>query len=298
MPERRGRAFAEALLWLVPAIWSSNYLIARAAAASVPPHVLAFGRWAMVLALLLAWRGPALWQQRAVLRREAGRLFVLGALGMWICGAWVYLGGRSTSATNIGLIYAIAPIGIALGGARLLGERLVRRQAVAMGAALLGVLVVVFRGEPTAALRLAFTAGDLWIVGATLSWIAYSLLLRRWPSALGDADRLAATCAAGLLVLAPFAAVELAHTGPLPGEAWGWMLLAGLLPGLASYLAYGYVQAQLGVTRASLMLYLAPVYGALLAWVFLGEPPHGYHLLGAALILPGIRFAAPRRMAP
>ena len=52
--------------------------------------------------------------------------------------------------------------------------------------------------------------------------------------------------------------------------------------------------AQLGVTRASLMLYLAPVYGALLAWVFLGEPPHGYHLLGAALILPGIRFAAPR----
>ena len=121
-----------------------------------------------------------------------------------------------------------------------------------------------------------------------------SLLLRRWPSALGDADRLAATCAAGLLVLAPFAAVELSHTGALPAAAWGWMLLAGLLPGLASYLAYGYVQAQLGVTRASLMLYLAPVYGALLAWVFLGEPPHGYHLLGAALILPGIRFAAPR----
>ena len=29
---------------------------------------------------------------------------------MWVCGAWVYIGGRTTPALNIGLIYAASPI--------------------------------------------------------------------------------------------------------------------------------------------------------------------------------------------
>lgn len=288
---QRPAALAEALLWLVPAIWSSNYLIARVAAPLVPPHLLAFGRWGVVFAVLLAWRAPALWRQRAVLRAEAGRLLVLGALGMWICGAWVYLGGRSTSVTNIGLIYAIAPVGIAIGGARLLGERLGLRQKVAMALALLGVLVVVFRGDPRVAARLEFSAGDLWIVAATASWVAYSLLLRTWPSQLNAVDRLCATCAGGLLALAPFTAWEVVHGAPLAPAGWGLILLAGLLPGLASYLAYAFMQRELGVARAGLVMYLAPVYGAGLAWLFLGEPPQWFHALGALFILPGIRWS-------
>ncbi len=292
----RRQALAEAALWVVPAIWSSNYLIARVAAPLVPPHLLAFGRWGVVLAVLLAWRGRALWRQRAALRAEAGRLLVLGALGMWICGAWVYLGGRSTSVANIGLIYAIAPVGIAVGGARLLGERLAPRQAAAMALALAGVLGVVFRGDPGAVARLEFTGGDLWIVAATVSWVAYSLLLRWWRSALDPVDRLCGVCAGGLLCLAPFTAHEVAvASGPLPAAGWGLILLAGLLPGLASYLAYAYMQRELGVARAGLVMYLAPVYGALLSWAFLGEAPRWFHLLGALLILPGIRWSAPAR---
>lgn len=294
---RRRHACAEALLWLVPAIWSSNYLIARAAADVVPPHALAFGRWSIVLAVLLAWRGPALWRRREVLRREWPQLLVLGGLGMWICGAWVYLGGRTTSATNIGLIYAIAPIGIAVGGAAMLGERLTTRQFAAMGLALLGVLVVIFRGDPSAVARLAFTRGDLWIAAATTAWIAYSLLLRHWKSGLGTVDRLCASCAGGLCLLAPFAAVELASAGPPSAAALGLMLLAGLLPGLGAYLAYAFMQAELGVARAGLVMYLGPVYAAGLAWALLGERPQWFHAVGAALVLPGIWFASPPRRA-
>ena len=44
-------------------------------------------------------------------------LIVLGGLGMWVCGAFVYQGGRSTSAANIGLLYALAPVMIAAASA-------------------------------------------------------------------------------------------------------------------------------------------------------------------------------------
>lgn len=298
MTPRRRRLVAEVLLWLVPAIWSSNYLIARAAATQVPPHLLAYGRWLIVVILLLAWRGPEIWRRREVVRREAGRLFVLGALGMWICGAWVYLGGRTTSATNIGLIYAIAPIGIAVGGAWLLRERLATRQVFAMACALLGVLIVVSRGDLAAAARLHFVVGDLWILGATASWIAYSLLLRQWKTDLSAVDRLCASAFAGLLILAPFAASEWCSGGPVAPQAYLWILMAGLLPGLASYLAYSFMQTELGVARAALVMYLAPIYAAALAWIFLHEQPHWFHLLGAALIVPGIRYSAPSSAAP
>ncbi len=281
-----------ALLWLVPAAWSSNYLIARAAAEVLPPHLLAFGRWGLVFLVLFAWHARTLLATPERLRAEARQLLVLGALGMWICGAWVYLGGRTTTATNIGILYAAAPVGIAVGSARLLGERIGPAQRVAMGLALAGVLVVVSKGDPAVLLGVRFTPGDGWILAAVLAWIAYSLLLRAWPTRLSTGERLCATAAGGLLVLLPFSVAELVLVPwtPTP-RALGLIVLAGLLPGLLSYAAYAFMQRELGAARTAMVMYLAPVYAAALAWLLLGERPQPYHLVGALLILPGIHFA-------
>ena len=111
----RRRRLALAMLWVVPLVWSSNYLIARAATGVVQPHLLALARWSLAFAIMLplAWRGLA--QGGAPwLRAEWRQLLVLGALGMWICGAFVYIGGQTTSSTNIALIYAATPIAIAM----------------------------------------------------------------------------------------------------------------------------------------------------------------------------------------
>jgi drug/metabolite transporter (DMT)-like permease len=48
------------------------------------------------------------------------------------------------------------------------------------------------------------------------------------------------------------------------------------------------------VARTALVMYLAPIYGALGAWWLLGEAPGWHHLVGAALILPSIRLATSR----
>ena len=50
----RRRCWALVLLWLVPDVWSSNYLIARSAGAHAPPHLPAFGRWGLVFVRLLS----------------------------------------------------------------------------------------------------------------------------------------------------------------------------------------------------------------------------------------------------
>ncbi|MFN8936010.1 MAG: DMT family transporter [Pseudomonadota bacterium] len=290
--------WATALLFVVPALWSSNYVIARLADGVVHPHALAFGRWALALALLLPFVGAELWRCRAALAAERGQLLVLGALGMWICGAWVYLGGRSTSATNIALISAVTPVAIAVAGVKLLHERMSGAQRVAVAGALAGVLFIVARGEPGTLLALRLLPGDGWILAAAASWTAYSVLLKRWPSALSPAARLAATAAGGLLVLLPFTVHEALVQPALPwtGRALMLVALAAVLPGVLSYGAYALLQRELGAARTALLLYLAPVYGGAMAWWILGERPGWYHVVGALLILPSIWLAT--RPAP
>lgn len=296
-PPRGGHpALAQALLWVVPAMWSSNYLIARLADGVILPHQLAFGRWLLALLFMLpfVWRGLA--GRGAALRSEWPQLLLLGALGMWICGAWVYLGGQTTSATNIALIYAATPVAIAIAGVRLLHERMSMAQRGAVLAALAGVLFVIAKGDLANLLAVRFVRGDAWIVAAAVSWTAYSVLLKRWPSALGPAERLTAIIAGGLLVLLPFTAWEMLTqpSPPLGGQALLLVTLAALLPGALSYAAYSYLQRELGASRTALLMYLAPVYGAVGAWLVLGEVPGWYHLAGAALILPSIWLATRR----
>ena len=291
-PETRLR-WAQALLWITPALWSSNYIIARAANGVVAPHVLALGRWSFALALMLPFVGRDVLRAWPRWRGEWRRMLVLGALGMWVCGAFVYIGARSTSATNIGLIYAATPVGIALAGRWMLHESTTRMQRAAMLIALLGVLFVIAKGSLANLLGVRFVAGDGWIVVAALAWVAYSVLLQRWPSALDARARLACITAGGLLVLVPFTALELAWTQAPPFTAHALLLvvLAGLLPGFLSYQAYAVMSRELGATRAGLVMYLSPIYAAATAWWVLGEVPQGYHLVGALLILPSIFLA-------
>jgi len=290
---RTAPRWAQVLLFVVPAFWSSNYLIARLASGVIHPHALAFGRWALALALMLPFVGVQLWRRRREWRREWLQLLVLGALGMWICGAWVYIGGQSTSATNIALVYAATPVAITVVSVKMLRERMSAAQRLAVAAALLGVLFVIAKGRLAHLAAVRFTAGDGWIVAAAVSWTAYSVLQQRWASVLTPAARLAAIIAGGLVVLAPFVLYEALTQPPLPwGErAWLLIVLAALLPGVLSYGAYAYLQRELGAARTALLLYLSPVYAAFGAWVVLGETPGWYHLAGGALILPSIWLA-------
>jgi len=288
--------WASVLLWVVPALWSSNYIIARLADGVVAPHVLALGRWVLALALMLpfVWRGLS--RQGAVLKQEWKQMLVLGTLGMWICGAFVYIGGQTTSATNMALIYAATPVAIAVAGVKLLHERMSGAQRVAVVFALLGVLFIIAKGDLRNLLAVRFAIGDAWLVAAALSWTAYSVMLKRWPSALGPAERLAAIIFGGIVVLLPFTALEwwFAPRPPFGWAALGLVALAALVPGVLSYTAYSFLQRELGASRTALLLYLTPVYGAVSAWLVLGELPGWHHLGGAALILPSIWLATRR----
>ena len=296
-PARAGDVrLATALIFIAPALWSVNYLVARWAPGVIAPHMLALARWSVAVLLLGAFCWRELWAKRQLVRAEALHFIVLGALGMWVCGAFVYIGGRSTLAVNIGLLYAASPVLIALASALWLRERFGILQGLGVALALAGVLHIVFKGDWSGALHVGVNPGDLWIGVAVLCWTAYSILLRAWPSPFGALARLTLIACGGVLVLIPFTLWEAIYWLPstLSWQSAGLVLAAAVLPGAAAYGAYSFMQRVLGAARVGVVLYLAPLYSALIGWAVLGESIEAFHAFGAALILPGIWLSTRR----
>lgn len=281
---------AYGLLLLAPGLWSANMIVARWAADFFPPHALAFWRWLVALVPMLAICGAGLWRHRGDAVREWRDLLVLGALGMWVCGAFVYIAAATTSATNIGLIYAGVPVMIMLLSTAVFGERLSPPQAFGAALGLAGVLVIVTGGTPRVLLHLEFTRGDLWALSAAFSWAVYTVITRYRPTRLDPFMRLTAVTIAGVIVLLPMTVIESAVVG-MPSFDWRSVLavlIVGLLPGFGAYQVYSWLLREIGSVRTGLILYMTPVYVALLAWALLGEPVRWYHALGAALVFAGI----------
>ena len=291
---------ALALMWFIPFLWTVNMVVARRAPGVVSPHVLALGRWALAGLILATVCRQELWQHRHTLREQVWRYIALGACGMWICGAWVYLAGESTVAMNISLIYASAPVMIALGSVLWLGERFSKRQTFGVVMALMGVVHVVVKGEWQHLSQVQLVPGDLWIAAAAMAWAAYALLQKRWPTQLSSTAQLAAICWGGVVVLVPFAVWELLQPStPEVGEQALWMMaLVALLPGVGAYWIYGWTQKILGASRVAMTLYLGPLYTAVIGWLVLGEPLGLHHLAGGALILSGVGLVLAVKQPP
>ena len=276
-----------------------NYIVAKTAPGIISPHVLALGRWFLAGIILALIARHELWQERHSTFNAWRQYLVLGGLGMLICGAWVYWAAETTTAINIALIYAASPVLITLGAVIGLKESFSWKQSLGVGIALLGVLHVVVQGQWAALSHVIWVLGDGLVVIAMMAWAAYALLLKKWSSPLSSTARLAATCLGGSLVLLPFALTVWFAT---LHAVWSFnasllVVVAAVFPGVGAYWAYGFCQKTLGASRVAASLYLGPLYGGLVAWLFLGETLGWHHAVGAAFILPGIYLASQKQAA-
>lgn len=288
-PEREVRLAGWAI-WCIPLLWSVNYLVARRAPGVIDPYLLALLRWGIAGGLLGIFARKELVRHRRGILAAWHQYLALGFFGMVVCGAWVYVGARTTTAVNIALIYSASPVLIVVASSLWLHDRMRAVQWCGVALALVGVLHVIAKGQWLSLTSVQFVEGDAWIVAAMVSWALYALLQKVWPSDLSATARLAAICGGGVVILLPCALWEaqLAGAAPWSAQAAVLAIAAALFPGLAAYWVYGWAQRMLGANRVAMTLYLGPLYGALVAYAVLGEPLGWHHVAGAALILPGV----------
>ena len=217
------------LLTVPPLLWAGNAVVGRLVSDLVPPITLNFLRWAVALFILLPLAG---W----VLRRSSGmwqhwrRFALLSLLGVGCYNALQYLALQTSTPLNVTLVAASGPVWM-LGIGALFFQAPVRRAQV-YGAVLsiLGVLVVLSRGDWAQLMAVRLVVGDLFILLATACWSWYSWLLSRRdePEAIRNdwAAFLLAQVVFGLAWSGLFAGMEWGLTDA--HIRWGWPLIAAL----------------------------------------------------------------------
>ena len=91
---------------------ASNLIVARGGVEFVPPISLAFWRWLFVFLILILFNYSALRKDLIKIndKKEYFKLFILGATGCGICGAFPFIAGQTTTVVNMGIIYTSSPI--------------------------------------------------------------------------------------------------------------------------------------------------------------------------------------------
>ena len=135
------------------------------------------------------------------------------------------------------------------------------------------------------------------ILLAALDWAVYTLLLRGLDPALDRFGLLLVLVVLGIVFIAPWTAWEW-----LQGRSFAWsagnlatFLYVGIFPSVLAYLFYNYGVQRVGASRAGSFIHLMPVFGSMLAAIFLGERFDWFHGLGIAGIFGGLLLSSYQR---
>jgi drug/metabolite transporter (DMT)-like permease len=284
-------AYAMAIFgWLLSA---GVYIAARWTAGEMPPWTICFWRLAIAGAILLPivrHHFPAMW---ALLSARPLELFVVGVLGLTVCQGLIYVGLQYTNATTAGIIMALSPMITMVLAHFFLAERMSPRQGIGALLSMLGMVVIVARGDISALLRLDVNIGELFLICAALAWALYTVLLRRKKFDIERLPLLVLLLGMGAIGAAPLFIWEIASGRHSSLDVGGMLSLAYVaIPGGAlMYYLYNRSVDALGASRAGMMLYLQAGFVAILAYIFLGESLRVFDLAGGALIVAGLLVA-------
>lgn len=286
------RSVALVTLVVLMVVWGSTFVITKAAAKDIAPMMLATLRFLTAAVVLLPYAGlKGNW-------RSLPKPMPWGALlGMALTGIATFTIAFNYalvygSASQGALIYALLPAAVAVAAVVFLKERMSRRRIAGITLSIVGVGLVALGGESDSSSPQPLL-GAAWMIGAVLSWAAYTVFAKR----LADADQsvtIALVSIFGTLMLAPLAMIELSHTpwqAPTT-QAWVGVIFLGVAASALAYIAYGYALRELEANLVGAFINLDPLVGVLTAVLFLGESLHSGQMLGGAIALAGMWLAS------
>jgi drug/metabolite transporter (DMT)-like permease len=259
----------------------------------MPPIALAWLRWTVAALIILPFAWPYLRRDRARIAAHWKTLLGLGVLGCGAFNTFYYIGLSNTQAINGVIVLSLIPLLVPVVTRTIYRTRLSALQGAGVALSLVGVMVLLAKGNFLQFAALELNIGDLWVLGAVICWAVYTAILREQPAIhwLSFAAVTFAVAAAANFPL--FLGEHLFYRQmTLSIDSIFAIAYVSTLPSVAAYIFYTRAVKLIGANRSGVFLHLAPLFGAVLAIVFMGETLHLFHLGGFAFILVGVALAS------
>lgn len=276
---------------LVPFFWSLVFPLSKIIMREVPPLTLATLRYTLgavfLTALACAYGGRG--ELARLLRREWPAMLLLG-LAATMSNASQVIGLRYATAAVGSIIGATSPVYSTILAAAFLKERIGGAQVAGLVLALAGVSGIALAG-PAGNGGTTSLGVILMLIGA-FAYSVYTVLGKRH-----DASSLPVLAVSTWLGVLPLAVVALVTEPALPSVAaasapsWLALLALAALPTAVAVIWFFGLVAKAGAARASLILYLVPVFGLVQSRLLLGETITPALLIGGLAAVGGVALA-------
>ncbi len=259
---------------------STSFTVGAAIAAELDPAVLTLVRFILAACLFGPWVG---W--RFGLQFSAslfGRCAMISAsLVIFFCCMFWSL--RYTTALNTAVIFALVPSISWIYALFFTGERLRKNQVLALFFGIVGVVWVIFRGDPAQLLAMNWNRGDAIFLGGCFAMGLYTPLVKLLHRGESMAVMTFWVLVTGSIWLVPVAGLRLPWVDwtAVPLYAWLGVAYLAVFTTIVTFFLTQYSVPYLGPTRVMSYSYLYPGL-VLLIDLALG------HGLPQARVLPGV----------
>ncbi|QKF82120.1 DMT family transporter [Halarcobacter ebronensis] len=280
------------LLGLCVLFWSGNFILGRFVSGDIQAVELAFFRWFFVIILTI----PLLFKidiKKVITIYKKNFIFLtfLAIVGITLFNTVLYIALHTTTATNALLINSIIPILILLFSFLILKSKITKVQTTGIVISTFGVIFLVLKGDLTNIFHLKFTHGDLWVIVSSLLWATYSTFIKLKPKDLNHVELFILVVYIGFIFLLPWylsQGYSLDKEIMILKDNWYFFIYVSVFASLLSFYFWHIGIDTIGAERTGQFTHLMPLFGAILAFIFLGEVPYLYHLIGALFIALGI----------
>lgn len=262
--------------------WSSAFPAIGAGLAGFGPLELGafrFGLAAVPAAFLLLVMRPALPAVREVWRFAFGGLIFVALYTVLL-----NIGQQTVPAGAASFIINVNPILTAGFAMLILGEHFGLYAWIGTALSFAGIGLIAMGKTDD----LQLNAGALLILGAALctaltSIVQKPLFARHKPQTVA-----AVNIIVGALALSPFLPGSIAQAQTAPAEALFAAIYLAVIPSFLVYGTWAVALSRLPAARATNFLYCVPPLATLMGWLWLGEVPTLFGVIGGALALGGV----------
>lgn len=279
------------LITLCVLFWSVNFVIGRFIKDDITPLELSFFRWFfvfLIIAPILIIRHKNILNS---LKQNFKILAILAILGITAFNTLLYFGLTATTSTNALIINSTVPILVLLMSYFIVKQKINLYQTAGILLSTLGVVFLMLKADISNIFSLQFNQGDILIVISSISWALYSVLIRFKPKDLNDFEYFATIVTIGLIFLFPFYLYQgysIQRELEVLKNNYLIFLYVSIFASIASYYLWHYGIDKIGASKTAQFVHLMPIFGIVLASMFLNETLENYHLFGAVLIAFGI----------
>ena len=271
--------------------WSGNFFSGKLAFLSdLTPFKLSFFRWILALLILLPFTYAQIIKDLEYYKKNILLMTIISILGVTIFNSFTYISLQTTMVINSTLMASVAPVMMIGFSWLIFRTKTTTLQFTGIILSLLGAFAIILKGNLNNLYNLYFTAGDLWMLGAVVSWCLYSVLLKKIDSKTSQLANLEVMIIIGVIFIIPFYIMESFNSTYLPSTGLDLAIIGyvAVFASIVAFFSWNKGVSIIGPNRASLFLHLIPVFSAIWAISFLNEKFAFFHVIGVLFILSGI----------